>query len=108
MPSQLIVILIVVPIVLLSVTLKKRHFIQLYYGLRPRGTILKTKVALLTVGDSINHRVYINGKRNGDSRKVTINAISEDTITIKFFDEYPKKYIRLLPNGELVLMAFGD
>jgi hypothetical protein len=106
LPPQLITILIAVPAGILAVKFKEWRFDRLFYRFRPQGKILKTRIKLLTVGDSINYVGYVNGKKNNGSRKVKIDAISDDTITIKFFDEYLKKYIRLLPNGELELLAF--
>jgi hypothetical protein len=108
LPVELITILVGVPVILLAVTLKKRHFVKLYYKLKPQSAVLKARIGLLSVGDQINHLYFHKGKRKDDRpRKHRIDEIGKDTICVDFVD-IPKKYIRLLSNGELIALNFID
>jgi hypothetical protein len=107
-PPEVITILIAAPAGVLSVMFKKWHFVRLFYRLRPQSAVLKARIKLLMVGDDIEYLGVLKGKKNDGTATVTIMKIDDKTITVLYTDVFSKKYIRFLPDGKLVLLAFGD
>jgi hypothetical protein len=103
----LIVIAIPVTAELLTIFFKNKYFHRVFYKIKPQNKILKARIELLIVGDTINYAGYINGKKTAHPRQVRVDDIDDETITVRFLDMHSKKYIRLLPNKELILLAFN-
>jgi hypothetical protein len=108
LPPQIITILIAVPATLLTISLRKSHFIKLYYRLKPQSKVLKARIRMLAVGDQINYLYFCKGSaREKGSIKISIDKVNKNTIRISYIN-ISKRYISLLPNGELIVLDFTD
>jgi hypothetical protein len=100
---------IAVPVLIKSASIlfKRKYLFKVFYLLKPQSAVLKARIKLLTVGEQIN---YNGNYRNRDdvTFPVTIYGIGKNTINVLGTYVFPKKYIRFLSNGELVLIDFDN